>query len=225
MVTSYFDTTRDLRKHPEEALKANTVYMWDPGSPLQRYMEQEFKKDSSAPELQKWASMAPLYTAYGNWLIRTYPLQFAEHYLWPNAMKYYAPPVEFLESYNMGIDSVTEIAKVWFGYKKSKVRTYFKDLKVSTLNFYPALVGVLNVVFLMSLLAFVALDGYRKKAIPRPTLLLVAGLWIINFGFSVYASPIALRFQFFPVLVFISMALLLLEYVWKQAFTKQKMAV
>jgi hypothetical protein len=50
---------------------------------------------------------------------------------------------------------------------------------------------------------------------------LAAALWLVNFVFSVYASPIALRFQVFPVLVYISVALLLLEFIWKAAFSKQ----
>ena len=162
--------------------------------------------------------MAPLYTAYGNWLISAYPVKFAEYYLWPNAMKYYAPPVEFLDTYNMGIDSVMGIAKAWFGYKNSKVKMLFKDFKVSTLNFYPVLVGTLNVIFLVSLLFFVLLDGLKKKVIPGPVLLLVVTLWVINFCFSVFASPIALRFQVFPVIIYISVALFLLEYIWKEAF-------
>ena len=220
MVRTYFDTTRDLQKHPEEMLEASTVYMWAPNSPLQKYMNHQFKKDSTAGPLKRWATVAPLYAEYGNWLIRQYPLQFAEHYLWPNALKYYAPPVEFLDTYNMGIDSVTQIAQSWFHYKSRKVRILAKDFKVSTLDFYPILVGTLNVVFLISLLFFLMLKGLHGVPNISGMLLLVAGLWLVNFGFSVFASPIALRFQVFPVLMFLSVALLLLEYIWKAAFSK-----
>jgi hypothetical protein len=221
MVRTYFDTTRDTKKYPQEMLVASTVYMWDPQSPLQKYMNLQFKKDSTAGSLKRWATVAPLFAEYGNWLIREYPLKFAEHYLWPNALKYYAPPVEFLETYNMGIDSVTQIAQAWFGFKNSKVKSNFKDFKVSTLDFYPILVGTLNVVFLISFVFFLLLDGWGKNPALSGILLLVAGLWVVNFGFSVFASPIALRFQVFPVLVFMSVALLLLEYICKAAFAKQ----
>jgi protoporphyrinogen oxidase len=221
MIRTYFDSTKDVRKHPESMLVASTVYMWDPSSPLQKYMNMQFVMDSTAGSLKRWATVAPLYADYGNWLIRQYPMAFAEHYLWPNAVKYYAPPVEFLETYNMGIDSVTQIAQVWFRYKNSKVKMLFKDFNVSALNFYPVLVGTLNVVFLVSFLFFLLLEGLRSKAIPRGLLWLAAALWLVNFVFSVYASPIALRFQVFPVLVYISVALLLLEFIWKAAFSKQ----
>jgi hypothetical protein len=220
MIRTYFDTTRDVKKHPESMIVASTVYMWDPSSPLQKYMNQQFKKDTTASTLKKWATVAPLYAAYGNWLIQTYPEQFVEHYLLPNALKYYAPPVEFLATYNMGVDSVHQIAQTWFHYKNRKVRTLAKDFKVSTLDFFPILVGTLNVVFLISFLSFLILKGFRGIPALSGILLLVAGLWLINFAFSVFASPIALRFQIFPTLIFLSIALLLLEYIWKEAFTK-----
>ena len=59
MVRNYFDTTRDVKKHPQEMLVASTVYMWDPISPLQIYMNQQFKKDTAAGPVKRWATMAP----------------------------------------------------------------------------------------------------------------------------------------------------------------------
>jgi hypothetical protein len=219
MIRTLFDTTKDKTRHPEELIKAGTVYMWDPRFPLQMYMNMQFKKDSTVKPLRKWASMGPMYADYGNWLIRTYPWAFAEYYLWPNAIKYYTPPVEFLETYNMGNDSVAQIAKTWFHYKDSKVKSLFKDFKVSTLDFYPILIGALNVVFLVSFLFFQLLKGHQNT-IPPGILWLAAGLWLVNFCFSVFASPIALRFQVFPVLIYLSVALLLIEQICKVAFSK-----
>ncbi|MDR3715805.1 MAG: NAD(P)/FAD-dependent oxidoreductase [Puia sp.] len=220
MVRTYFDTTRDIKKYPQEMLVASTFYMWDPQSPLQKYMNLQFKKDSTAGPLKRWASVAPLYADYGQWLIRTYPYAFAEHYLWPNAVKYYAPPVEFLNTYNMGIDSVTQIAQIWFHYKNAKVKTLLKSFDVSTLDFYPILIGVMNVVFLIGSVFYLLLNGLHPKNTFAKIMWLVGGLWIVNFVFSVYASPIALRFQVFPVLVFFSTSLLLIEQIWKVAFVK-----
>ncbi|HEX9512835.1 MAG TPA: NAD(P)/FAD-dependent oxidoreductase [Puia sp.] len=220
MVRTYFDTARDVKKHPEEMLVASTVYMWDSRSPLQKYMNSRFKKDSMAGTEKRWASMAPLYADYGVYLIRQYPLQFAEHYLWPNALKYYTPPGEFLETYNAGSDSVQQIAQAWFGYKSNKVKSAFKDFNVSVLDFFPILAGIMNVVFLSSFLCFIILKGFRGNPVLSGTLLLAAGLWITNFGFSVFAAPIALRYQVFPILIFSSFALLLIDYIYKAASVK-----
>ena len=219
-VRTYFDTTRDVKKHPEEMLEASTVYMWDPASPLQKYMNDQFRKDSMAWDVKRWATVAPLYADYGSYLIRKYPMTFAAHYLWPNARKYYAPPVEFLETYNMGIDSIDQIARIWFRYNSDKIKSAFHDLKEKSLGFYPVLAGALNVVFLVALLGFIFLDGIRRYPLYRDILLLAAGLWLINFGFSVFASPIALRFQLFPMLVCLSLSVLLIERICAIAFIK-----
>ncbi|PSL45694.1 protoporphyrinogen oxidase [Chitinophaga niastensis] len=219
MVRHYFDTTRDVRTHPDEMVLASTVYMWDGRTPLQHYMKEQFKKDTAAGELKRWASVAPLYAGYGSYLIRQYPLTFARYYLWPNAIKYYVPPVEFLETYNMGVDSVEPIAKIWFGYKSNKIHSHFKDFKVTILDFYPLLAGIFNVLFLFSALGFILLQGNKQYPLLSKSLILIIGLWLINFGFSVFASPIALRFQMFPIIVTESFAFLFMEFIIKAAMS------
>jgi len=217
MVRTYFDSTNDYNKHPEEFQLAGTAYMWVPGSPLRRYMEQRFFGDSAAGPLKKWATVGPLYADYAAYLIKEHPVEYAKFYLLPNAFRYYAPPVEFLDTYNTGIDSVLASAQAWFNYKTNKVKTHFKDYRVETLNFYPVMTGIINVVFLLSALSFVFLRGYKKSQNLAIGLILTSVLWVVNFGFSVFASPIALRFQLFPILVFFSFTFLLIEYIWKLA--------
>ncbi|QHS61041.1 NAD(P)/FAD-dependent oxidoreductase [Chitinophaga agri] len=220
MVRTYFDTTRNIFMHPQEMMIANTWYMWDPKSPLQQYMFRKFQKDSTSHILRKWASVGPLYSEYGAYLIKQYPVTFTQYYLLPNTLKYYAPPVEFLDTYNMGKDSIAPIGQMWFGYESRKLKTHFKDLKVTILSFYPILVGMMNVVFIFSLFGFVMLKGFRHNKALSIGLLLAFGLWVINFGFSVFASQIALRFQMLPILIFFSFGLLLIDYIWKAANNK-----
>ncbi|GAA0557872.1 NAD(P)/FAD-dependent oxidoreductase [Chitinophaga japonensis] len=222
MVRTYFDTTRDAKKFPYEMIKASTVYMWDSRSPLQHYKEKQFTRDSTAGKVKRWATVAPLYADYGGFLVRQYPLTFAQHYLWPNFLKYYAPPVEFLAEYSTGKDSVPRIAQQWFDYKSNKLKTRMKDLKVSTLDFYPVLTGMINVVFLLGLCCFIWLKGYQSHRMLGSAVLLVSGLWVVNLGFSVFASPIALRFQLFPILVLLSFACLLMECLVKEAGGKEQ---
>lgn len=217
LVRSYFDSTRDLRRHPYERMVASTVYMWDPNSPLSIYMENKFKGDTTASALKKWASVAPMMGDYGKFLIRAYPYEFTRYYLVPNALKYYAPPVEFLDRYSTGVDSVTMIAQVWFDYPSTKITTRFKDFKVNTLNYFPVLAGMMNVIFVLSVISFFFLKGYKYYSQLNRALILVSVLWIVNFGFSVFASAIALRFQLFPILVSLSFSILLIEYLVKAA--------
>ncbi|NLU95757.1 hypothetical protein [Chitinophaga sp. Ak27] len=221
MVRNYFDSSRNIALHPQEALMANTFYMWAPNSPLSLYMEEQFKKDSTASALKKWATVGPIMSDYGSFLIKTYPTEFVKFYLIPNAVKYYAPPVEFLDHYSTGIDSVTEIAKVWFDYKSLKLKTRVKDYNVNVLNYYPILTGSMNVLFILSLLSFIFLKGYKKYKLLKRGLILVIALWTLNFAFSVFASPIALRFQLFPIIISIMFTSLLMEYLIITAFNKE----
>ncbi|HEY4287957.1 MAG TPA: NAD(P)-binding protein [Puia sp.] len=220
-VRHYFDTSRDLRNHPVEMLAVSTVYMWDPRSPLNKYMKDQFKKDSTASKFKQWSSMAPLYAGYGSYLIRQYPMIYLKYYLVPNALKYYTPPGEFLDDYNMGRDTVAKIAQTWFEYKSQKVRTAFKNFRVNSLDFLPVLAGTMNVLFLLGVIGVCVLQGIFCRSLIQYSLLLAFILWVLNFGFSVFASPITLRYQLFGILVFSSFAFLLIDHIYKTAFIKK----
>lgn len=213
-VRHYFDTSRDLKTHPAEMLIASTVYMWDPRSPLQSFMKQRYKTNPTTDELKKWASMSPTYTNYGLYIIHQYPLFYLKYYLIPNAIKYYVPPGEFLYAYNMGVDTVAPIARSWFNYKSNKVITSFKSFDVNILGFLPILSGIMNIIFLLGFSYFI---GVRRTK-HRSFLLLTMLLWTFNFGFSVLASPITLRYQLFSVFVFSSFAILLVDMIYRSAF-------
>ncbi|WP_160712829.1 hypothetical protein [Chitinophaga solisilvae] len=218
MVRTYFDTSRDLSTHPSEMMMASTVYMWDPSSPLLIYKSSVQKKDTAKKNLKSWASMGPLYGAYGEYLIREYPLTFAKYYLWPNAIKYYAPPVEFLKEYNGGTDTIPPIAKAWFQYKTTKVISRVKNPTNDILDYYQILVGIFNVLFLLSVSGFLLLQGHRQTPRLLLGLVLISGLWLTNFLFSVFASPVALRFQLFPIIVLESFTFLFMGYIITSAF-------
>lgn len=219
MIRQYFDTSRDVKKHPVEAMQASSVYMWDMRiSPLYKYREFVFKKDSTAGELKQWASMAPLYKDYGTWIIRHYPMAFLQYFIWPNAKKYYAPPVEFLATYNSDKDSTANIGRIWFKYKTNKLAVRTKDRKVHMLDFYPILSGVTNVVILFILIFFLMLKASGTSAAFKKGVTLAAALWLINAGFTIFASSAALRFQAFPVVLSFIFMLVLVDWLVKVAF-------
>lgn len=212
MICQYFDSTRNLEKNPIERVRAGTYYMWSPGLSLYKYRNQLFKKDTGATELKKWASMGPFYKAYGLYIIKQYPIQYAQYFLGPNASKYYAPPIEFLEMYNSGNSTVTSQAKDWFGYRNLKVKTRMKDNKVWILDFFPILSGIINVVMLCSLLCYTILNGWQSNDILKKGILLGSIFWILNAGFTIFASSAALRFQTFPIILTTIVSLLLIDW-------------
>lgn len=201
MIREYFDTTRDVNQFPTEKVQAGTFYMWSPGMPLMKYRDSLYKKDTTTIELKKWASMGPLYKDYGLYIIQKYPWQFLQYFIWPNAKKYYAPPVEFLKSFNSGKRYITPIANTWFGYESSAVRTRMKNDKVWVLEFYPILSGVLNVTMLFLLICYISMRGWQQNRVMARGILMGGIVWVINAGFTIGASSAALRFQSFPLLL------------------------
>lgn len=159
--------------------------------------------------------MGPLYKKYGLFIIRQYPWKFIRYFLWPNSQKYYAPPVEFLENYNSGNLKVPSMAQAWFNYKSRWITVRTKDLKVRLLDFYPILSGIINVVMLFGLLAFFFLGGLRQNTPFRKVVLLSGTAWLLNAGFTIFASSAALRFQSFPIMLSAVFATLLLNWIWK----------
>ena len=227
IVRADYDTSRNISTHPMENLEASTTYMWTPGSPLQSYMTKEYRldesiKDSSTRKYQRWASAGPLLGEYGSWLIREYPREYIHHYLWPNALKYYTPPIEFLEIYNMGFDTITSTTQTWFNFKSNKVMTKFHDKQATTLEFYPIFSGIVNGFFICCVFGFAFVVGFKKDNDFSRFIVLSAALWIINFGFSVLASPIALRFQAFTLMTFLYTSLILFEYVYNTSSKKDQ---
>ena len=214
MITAYFDSTRDVKRFPQEALMANTQYMWSPGLPLMVYKNIQFKRDTLSSSLKKWATVAPLYFSYGKYIIRTYPGHYLRYFLWPNANKYFAPPVEFLELHNMGWNTIPEIARIWFDYDSKNVYSRLNADKISLLGFYPILTGTINAVFFCCIFCFFLLKGWKYNKTFTKGLKFITSIWIGNAMFTIAASSAALRFQSFPIIITCVFTALLLHELW-----------
>lgn len=201
MITEYFDSTRDLKKFPEESVMASTYYMWSPSMPLFRYRNKIFENDKKARELKKWATVAPLYKEYGIHIITEYPFHFTKYFLLPNTCKYFAPPVEFLETYNSGLNIVTPETKSWFNYKSTTVWTRSKNTRIWILDIFPIFSGVINVVMLCSLAFFTSLQGWKLNLKVSSFIFITGLFWVVNACFTIFASSVALRFQAFPITI------------------------
>jgi len=221
IATKYFDRSRHIFTDPMESEKANTLYMWAARSPLQQYMAKTFPldtaiKDSAVRRFQQWASAGPFLGEYGQWIIRRYPIPFAQHYLWPNTIKYFFPPTEYLAGYNMGRDTIRAIAVVWFGLKSKFVATRLQNAQTTdSLDYYPFLIGSINILFLCCFLCYCLIIRFRADTMLNNLVILTASIWLLNFIFSVLASSIALRFQIFPQLAFLPILLILAEHIYK----------
>lgn len=218
MARHYFDISGSKKQQELAAGIAGTAYMWDPRLPLTQYRLILFKQDTTWTVLKKWSKMGPFYKEYGIWLIKTYPIYFLKYYIWPNANRYYAPPTEFLGSYNSNQKDVPRTAVTWFDYSSPKLTTRTKNFTVNILNFYPYLSGVINIVMLFSLISFTALGGFKEKGEFRKVVIVGLVFWFINAAFTISASAAALRFQSFPILFTTFISIILIDWIASIAF-------
>ncbi|HEV2352783.1 MAG TPA: hypothetical protein VGR89_00935, partial [Puia sp.] len=204
MVRQHMDTLRRVKRTREDSINAY-FYLWSPKAPLVAYLRKKYQRDSTTSYFTRWASEAPLFGDYALFLIKNFPLGYARHWMLPNGEKFAVPPTEFLGTYNMGGDSVGRLAKEWFNYKSQKVRErHGGNSRIAAMEWYPVFCMLVNLAFVVGLAGSLFLGAVKRKEYGLPQLLgLAAALWMLNCGFSVFASPIVLRYQIFPMLVFL----------------------
>jgi hypothetical protein len=207
MIRKLYDRYPDL-----EIGEASTFYMWAPWLPLMRYRDSMFKKDPSATQLKKWASMGPFYSSYGWCIIKKYPGHFLQHFVLPNSLKYFLPPVEYLGYYNWSHPTVPETAAKWFGYKNNQVSTRMKSSKVYVLLPFQYFVGITNLIMVLMLISYLLLKGWQYKPLLYKSVCLAGFVWLANAGFTIFASSPALRFQAFPALISVIFSVLLIDW-------------
>lgn len=218
IIRDYYDSAR-INDYPENHVEISTVYMWTPKLPLKQYLKQT-DSTQDIDEFKSWARIAPFYEEFGWFIIKNYPLAFIKYFLLPNAFRYYVPPVEYLEKYSTGLDHVQPIAKFWFGYKSEKIYSIFSDFNVNILFFFPELMAFLNNLFLLGIISFLVLNGYNLNRRLGKVLIVIISFWLLNLIFSIFASPIALRFLLFPGIIIFVFSVLLVDFITQRAFSK-----
>lgn len=197
-------------------------YLWDARSPLKTYMKEYWRNNHRIESFAKWADMGPLYQKYGSFLIQKHPKTFFKYYIFPNIIRYYVPPVEFLGWYNMGKDTVENVAQKWFGYSSNKIISKTSNKQISILNPFPIFTGTLNLLFIMSAISFKILGEFKKTSKEfKTSFKLMIVTWISNLGFSVLASPVVLRYQIFPILITFIFTWIMISFLGLEARKKQ----
>jgi hypothetical protein len=194
---------------------------------LKPYMTDHYKftRSTTPPEeFVSWGKVSPIYKEYGSYLIRHYPVAFAQYYLWLNTKNYFIPHLEKFGSYNLGMDSVWPVAKTWFNYKTSAVTVISGDLQQNIFFFYPLLFALVNLYFAGTLLYILFNKRIRRLidwSMARGIILTVFTL-LINFVFSVFATPVVLRYQIFPMLILFTYSLVFSVVLDKYQFAKNQ---
>jgi Protoporphyrinogen oxidase len=212
IVNRHRDSLNRLKVRPDSV--PSIYYLWDDHTPVKRYLALRYKNDTATSYFKRWATLSPFYAEYGKYLITHYPKEFARYYLADNIKDFCVPPLEFLSIYNMGFDSVGVLAKEFFGYKSQKVNAAFTDFKVA--HSFPVIFSVTNVLFMIGSIGFVLFNGLKHGGVVIKSILAILILvWFGNFGFSVLASPIVLRYQILTLILFYPMGVILFDYILK----------
>jgi hypothetical protein len=209
LVKQYFDTL-PVAARPYPNLRVN--YLWGSNTPLKAYMHALQTERKIDDYFSAWHAVAPVFSQYSNSLIRQHPAAFARYFLWPNAKEYGLPGLESLLSYNEERETVDSTAIKWFGYKSERVGCLNKTIQGTLLWPIPWWFLMVNMFFWGTLvMLLIRARRYALSPALLRTLLLAGGFWIINFCFSIYAAPIVFRFQLFPLIVYTTFSLLMLD--------------
>ena len=189
-------------------------FIIQPEGPLKQYVAAHFRATGiDYGTIVAWGKASAVFEPYGSYLLRTYPLEFAYHFILPNIRNYFLPPLEKLERYNLGWNDVFPDAKSWFDYKSDRVTSISTGAQGVILFLFPALFLLVNLNFIVGGLHFIFRTKYLEvePAITR-TILLVAFFLALNFCFSIFATIVVFRYEIFPMIICLAFSLFIYNY-------------
>lgn len=203
-------------ERPQDLLFSEVAnfFIRHPEAPLKQYMTRHYKPQNTYQSVQAWGESAVVFDQYGKFLIKRHPWAFFRYYLLVNTKNYFIPPLEKLEIYNLGEDEMWQPAQFWFRYISPKVWCLSKPFQGTILALFPIFFLVLNAYYVIALLQFIRRSGFRKTSrIVRITIATITAFLALNAAFSIFANIIVIRYEIFPMLVFLSFAMLLTDYI------------
>ena len=191
-----------------------TYFIKVPWAILKPYMaiRHSFYDDPPA-QFRAWGKVSPIYNKYGTYLITNYPVAFAKYYLWVNTKNYFVPHLEKFGTYNLETVTVPAAVQDWFDYITPDIHSVSATFQGKLFYIYPALFMILNIYFSCCLL-WLAVTNRLKRLTPclKQPLLLTSIYLLANFGFSIFATPVVLRYQVVPLIILFTFSMLLLEF-------------
>jgi hypothetical protein len=184
-----------------------------PEAPLKQYMALHYHPTTDYDDIAAWGRSAVVFDQYGKFLIKRHPWAYARYYLLVNTKNYFIPPLEKLEIYNLGLDEMWPIAQAWFHYPSPRAWCISKPLQGIVLSLLPIFFLIVNIYYLIGLSFFIRRGGIRRiSSAVLSTFLLMTVFLVLNAAFSIFANIIVIRYELFPMLVFLTFAMLLTDY-------------
>lgn len=216
LVRSYFiKASKDTANHLERE-KAFDRYMWEEKSPLWIYFWQTFGGKEHSRDLKHWATAAPFYKEYAIWIILHHPVEFFKYVIIPHIHSWFLPPMYSLTMYNGGYNNIISRYIVdWFNYKSIFIKTRLVDISIldGIYGLYPLWSVIINIVSWFSIVIYF-ISTKNQNSFFNKFVYLFIFLWIINFGFNVFASQIELRYLLLPIHIMTVFSLLMIGDFW-----------
>jgi hypothetical protein len=202
---------------PQDLLYSEVAnfFIRHPEAPLKQYMSRHYPHPKTQYEnVAAWGKSAVVFDQYGKFLIKRNPWAYVRYYLLVNTKNYLFPPLEKLEIYNLGLDEMWQPGQVWFRYPSPTVWCISKTLQGMVLGLFPVFFGILNFYYLIVLFLFIRRGGLRRtNETVCHAIGVITAFLVLNAAFSIFANIIVIRYEIFPMLVFLSFAMLLTDYV------------
>jgi hypothetical protein len=184
-----------------------------PEAPLKQYMARHYQPKNEYESVAAWGKSAVVFDQYGKFLIKRHPMAFARYYLLVNSKNYFIPPLEKLEIYNLGEDTMWPEAQGWFGYFSPAIWCVSNHLQGTVLALFPVFFALLNVYYTIGLWLFLRRGGFKKTSrTVQYTVGIITVFLALNATFSIFANIIVIRYEIFPMLVFLTFAMILTDY-------------
>lgn len=200
---------------PQDGLASYVAnfFIRQPEAPLKKYLHKHYPNiETDVDEVVAWGKVAPVFQQYGLFLIKRHPLAFLRYYMLVNYKNYLFPPLEKLEIYNVGQDKVWPIAAYWFDFPSLKISVISKSLQGIILLLFPTLFCVLNIYYGWSLFTMFRRKEWQNTSRTfKGVMGIVALFLLLNCCFSVFANIIVIRYQVFPMIVFLVFSMLLTD--------------
>lgn len=187
-------------------------YIWDPSSPLMQYLKYKWKGDTTTNMFTKWASMGPIFSTYGSYLIREHPFKYLKYFVSPNIQNFFFPYIADLGYYNQGSIRIDPRIAKWFDYRTLEMTNVPGNFELSIIHPYPIFMAITNFLFLLSIFLSLKFNNFStSNKFFNYAILVISSFWLFNFIFSISASSIEIRYQVFQLIINFSFSILLIE--------------
>jgi len=190
-----------------------TYFIKVPYAVLKPYMKSKYSVNNASDQFLACGKVSPIYRKYGTYLIMQHPGAFMRYYLWLNTKNYFVPHLEKFGSYNVLSTQVTTAVQNWFDYIVPDIHAVSATAQGKIFYIYPMIFMLLNVFYIAKMIILSITGGAKKMSLYfKKTLFFISSFLIVNFVFSILATPVVLRYQIVPFIILLAYSLLLLEF-------------